>query len=221
MLAADPFHRLGRWVHRHRWLVIAIWAVVVVAALPAAPSASRALSPGGFSTSRMEAAQAARTMQTALGENPSGLLVIFSHPTIGTSDPAYLDAVDASLSDLRTLDLVARVTTHRDNPRQAAPDGRTAYAMIALRTLPDEFRGVIPRIEGSLRPSGLDMTLTGAPIFFSDIQSVTDRDLRRAEVISFPFAGLALLLVFGSLVAAFVPALIGGTAVVVTLGVVV
>ena len=65
------------------------------------------------------------------------------------------------------------------------------------------------------------MTLTGAPIFFSDIQSVTERDLRRAEFISFPFAGLALLLVFGSLVAALVPAVIGGTAVVVTLGFVV
>ena len=220
-LAADPFYRLGRWVHRRRWLVLAVWAVAVLAALPLAPSASRALSPGGFSTSQLEASQAARTMQTALGENPSALLVIFRHPTLGTHDPVYLDAVDASLRDLRGLDLVARITTHRDNPRQAAPDRHTAYAMIALRTLPDEFRGVIPRIEGALRPSGLEMTLTGAPIFFGDIQSVTERDLRRAEFISFPFAGLALLLVFGSLVAAFVPALIGGTAVVVTLGLVV
>ena len=220
-LATDPFYRLGRRVHRHRWLVLAVWIVALLAALPAAPSASRALSPGGFSTSQLEASQAARTMQSALGENPSALLVIFHHPTLSTNDPAYLEAVDASLRDLRTLDLVSRVTTHRDNPRQAAPDGHTAYAMVALRTLPDEFRGVIPRIEGALRPSGLEMTLTGAPIFFSDIQSVTERDLRRAEVISFPFAGLALLLVFGSLVAAFVPALIGGTAVVVTLGLVV
>ena len=93
--------------------------------------------------------------------------------------------------------------------------------MIALRTLPTSFGASSRAIEGALRPSGLNMTLTGAPIFFSDIQSVTERDLRRAEIISFPFAGLALLLVFGSLVAAFVPALIGGTAVVVTLGLVV
>jgi putative drug exporter of the RND superfamily len=220
-MLADPFFRLGRWIHRHRWTVIVVWALAVVAALPAAPSASRALSPGGFATSQLEASQATRTIQAALGENPSALLVIFSHPTLATTDPAYLDAVDASLSELRALDMVARVTTHRDNPRQAAPDGHTAYAMISLRTLPDEFRGVIPEIEGALRPSGLQMTLTGAPIFFSDIQSVTERDLRRAEIISIPFAALALLLAFGSVVAASVPALIGGTAVVVTLGLVV
>jgi RND superfamily putative drug exporter len=220
-LEADPFFRLGRWVHRRRWIVIAFWLIAVVAALPAAPSASHALSPGGFATSQLEASQATGTIQRALGENPSTLLVIFNSPTLATTDFAYYDAVDASLRDLHDLDLVARVTTHRDNPRQAAPDGHTAYAVIALRSLPDEFRGVIPRIQGALRPSGLDMTLTGAPIFFSDIQSVTERDLRRAEFISFPFAGLALLLVFGSLVAALVPAVIGGTAVVITLGFVV
>jgi RND superfamily putative drug exporter len=215
---ADPYHRLGRLVHRHRWQVIAVWALALVAALPMAPGVSRALSPGGFSTSRLEAQQATRAIQTALGENPSSLLVIFSSSTLATGDPAYYDAVDASLRDLRALDLVARVTTHRDNPRQAAPDGHTAYAVVALRSLPEEFRGVIPRIQGALRPSGLDMTLTGAPIFFSDIQAVTERDLRRAELISFPFAGLALVLVFGSLVAALAPVVIGGTAVAVTLG---
>jgi RND superfamily putative drug exporter len=220
-LSTDPFYRLGRWVHGYRWAVIAVWAVVLLAALPAAPSASRSLSPGGFATSQLEASVATRTIQNALGENPSSLLVIYHHPTLATTDLAYYDAVDASLRELRSLDLVARVTTHRDNPRQAAPDGHTAYAVIALRSLPDEFRGVIPRIQSALRPSDLEMTLTGSPIFFSDIQTVTERDLRRAEIISFPFAGLALLLVFGSLVAAFVPALIGGTAVVVTLGLVV
>jgi len=221
MYAADPFYRLGLWMAHRRWFVIAAWVVLLLAALPALPNASHALSPGGFSTSNLEAQRASNQIQSALGENPSALLVIFSHPTLETTDPAYLAAVDASLRDLRNLDLVARVTTHRDNPRQAAPDRHTAYAVIALRSLPDEFRGVIPKVNGALQPSGLDMTLTGAPVFFSDIQSVTERDLRRAEIISFPFAGLALVLVFGSLVAAAVPAIIGGTAVIVTLGVIV
>jgi RND superfamily putative drug exporter len=217
-LSSDPFYRLGRWVHRRRWLVIAMWLLAVLVAAPAVPNVSKALSPGGFSTPNMEASRANQTIQRALSENPSTLLVIFHSPTLTTNEPAYYDAVDASLHDLNSLDLVARVSTHRDNPRQAAPDGHTAYAVIALKSLPEEFRGVIPKIQGALRPSGLEMTLTGAPIFFSDIQSVTERDLRRAELISFPFAGLALVLVFGSLVAALVPAVIGGTAVLATLG---
>src|SRR5205823_4126389 len=48
-------------------------------------------------------------------------------------------------------------------------------------------------------------------------QSVSEQDLRRAELLAFPFALIALLLVFRSVVAAALPALVGGCAVVVTL----
>jgi putative drug exporter of the RND superfamily len=217
----DPFYRLGRWIHHRRWLVLGVWIALIVAALPLVPSASSSLSPGGFSTDALEAQQATREIQAALGENPSTLLVIYTHPTLTTNHPSYYAAVEQSLAQLRHLPFVVRVTTHRDNPSQAAPDGRTAYAVIALGSPPDQFRGVITQVQAALQPTELTTTLTGAPVFFDDIQSVTDRDLRRAEYISFPFAGLALILVFGSLVAAAVPAVIGGTAVLVTLGVVV
>ena len=49
-LSHDPFFRLGRWVHRRRWLVIAVWLLAVLVSTPAAPSVARSLSPGGFST---------------------------------------------------------------------------------------------------------------------------------------------------------------------------
>ena len=209
--SADPLYHLGRWAASHRWLVIGLWCLILALALPFAPRASQVLSPGGFSTARLEAAQASSQIQQALGENPAAILVIFHHPTLKNTQPAYYDAVDRASSNLRTLDIVARVTTHRDNPTQAAPDEHTAYATVALRTLPEQFRGVIPRIQGAIQPTELQTTLTGAPIFFSDIQEVTETDLRRAEMISFPFAGLALLLVFGSVVAAVVPALAGGS----------
>ncbi len=48
---------------------------------------------------------------------------------------------------------------------------------------------------------------------------LSEHDLQRSEVISLPLAALALLLVFGSLIAAGVPIVVGGTAVVVALGV--
>ena len=220
-LRSDPFYAFGRLIYRRRWLVLGVWAVALALAVPLVPRITRSLQPGGFSSATIEAFRAGAAIQRALGENPATLLVIYSSPTLRTSDPAYHAAVEASLRDVRAIDLVARVTTHADNPRQAAPDGRTAYAVVALRSVPEQFQGVLPLVEGALRPSGLEMTLTGAPIFYSDIQEVTERDLRRAELISFPFAGLALLLVFGSLVAAAVPALVGGAAVALTIGLVV
>ena len=220
-LSSDPFFLFGRWAHHARWPILGAWLAIIVAGLPLVPAAARSLSPGGFSSGSLEAQRASLTIQNALGENPAGLLAIYQSSTLAPNDPRYLAAVEDSLRDVRALDLVARVTTPGENPRLAAPDGRTAYAIIALRTLPDEFREVLPRIEGALRPTELETILTGAPIFYSDIQEVTERDLRRAEFISFPFAAAALLLVFGTLVAAAVPAIIGGAAVVVTLAIVV
>ena len=217
----DAFYAFGTMLHRRRWAVLAVWVAALVVALPFVPRVTEALTPGGFASRSLESQRAIGTIQQALGENPATLLVIYSSATLTTGDPAYLAAVEASLREVRNVDLVARVTTPADNPRQVAPDGHTAYAVVALKSLPEQFRDVLPVVQGALRPSGLEMTVTGAPIFYSDILEVTERDLRRAELISFPFAGIALLLVFGSLVAAGVPALVGGAAVAVTLGVVV
>jgi RND superfamily putative drug exporter len=214
---SDSLHAFGRLLFRRRRAVLSCWAVLLVVALPLVPRAAQALQPGGFGNTDLEAYRASALIQRELGESPAGLLVIYSSPGLRTDDPAYFAAVVQSLTDVRSLDLVARVTTHVENPRQAAPDGRTAYAFIALKAVPEEFRTILPHIEGALRPTVLEATLTGAPIFYSDIQEVTERDLRRAEMISFPFAGLALLLVFGSVVAAVLPAIVGVAAVAVTL----
>ena len=54
-------------------------------------------------------------------------------------------------------------------------------------------------------------------MFYQDIQTVSENDLRRAEALAFPFAIIALLLVFRSVVAAMLPALVGGGAVLVSL----
>ena len=49
-----------------------------------------------------------------------------------------------------------------------------------------------PGIERSLRPtpSNLQVTLTGAPVFYQDIFDVTERDLRRADLLSIPAAAV-------------------------------
>src|SRR5207244_791768 len=64
---------------------------------------------------------------------------------------------------------------------------------------------------------GLGVELAGGPAFYGDVQSVSESDLRRSELISLPLAAIALLIVFGSVVAAAVPLVVGGAAVVVAL----
>ncbi|MCC7106139.1 MAG: MMPL family transporter [Chloroflexi bacterium] len=203
---------------RARFVVLAGWAVLLLACAPLAPRVFQRLQPGGFGSDRFESQRAADELQRQLGYNPATLVVVFSSDRLRYDDQAFRDAQATALARVRDDPDVASVVTQVENARQGSTDGHAAYATIALRSAPEAFRTVVPRVRAELAPTELQTVITGAPIFYADILAVTERDLRRAELTSFPFAALALLLVFGSVVGAIVPALMGGTAVLVTLG---
>ena len=83
---------------------------------------------------------------------------------------------------------------------------------------PDDSPEALPILRERLREApGLDVELAGGPAFYGDVQTVSEADLQRSELISLPLAAIALLVVFGSVVAAGVPLIVGGAAVVVAL----
>ncbi len=211
--------RFGCWLYRWRWPVLGAWLLVLTAAVPIAPGVFRALSAGGFSSGDLEAARAASLLAQRFQASSLMVYAVYHDGAGGlaATDPRFLAQVDASLAGVRGLDVVDHVTTPSDDPRQIAPDGRAAYATIAIRSAAEQSRDVPTLITQALQRTDLQVTLTGPAIFYQDIYDVTERDLRRAELISFPFAAIALLFVFGSVVAGAVPGLVGGASVVVTL----
>src|SRR2546421_5085483 len=113
---------------------------------------------------------------------------------------------------------VSGVVSFVDNPRQISLDRRAAYVNVLLKPDPDSAPKLLPELERRLQPVlDLHTSIGGGPVFYEDIQSVSESDLRRAEMLAFPFAIIALLLVFRSVVAAMLPALVGGGAVIVSL----
>jgi RND superfamily putative drug exporter len=187
--------------------------------LPVAPRVFRSLSAGGFSSPDLEAFRASELLADRFGSNPSSLFLVYHDPSgaLAADDPQFTQQVEESLRDVRQLPVVESVVTASENARQIAPDRRAQYATLTLGAGADNVRDVVPTIERALRPTNLEPTLTGAPVFYQDIFDVTERDLRRAELLSIPTAAVALVLVFGSVVAGAVPGLVGGTAVAVTL----
>ncbi len=211
------FLALGCRVYRWRWGVVAIWALLLLAALPLAPHAGSVFKVGGFSNPQIESARARDALEAALGFKASVLIVIFRHPEWTADDPRFIAEVDHALADVRTMPGVAKIVDHLSNPRQVGTDHHTAYELVALDLSPEQFQRILPDVQSRLRPSALEMTVAGPPAFYRDIEQISQHDLRRAELISFPFALVALLLVFGSLVAAGVPVAVGGASVALTL----
>ena len=217
-MESSLFHRYGLWLCRARHAIVACWLLLLIGMLPLAPRIFGLLQPGGLASDESESARASARLQSELGYNPASVVVVFTSEQLTTDDPRWAAAEEAALSEVRRLPEVAEVATRRENPRLESPDGRASYASIALRAEPDAFRTSLPRVRAALGETELDLVVTGAPVFYSDILTVTERDLRRAELISLPFAVLALVFVFRSVVAAAVPGLVGGAAVLVTVG---
>lgn len=212
------FLHFGRLIYRRRREILGLWVLLVVLSLPLAPRVAGVLQVGGFSNERMESAQALATLQRNLDFKDTSVSVIFDSATWTVDDPRFAAAATEALRDVAHVPGVAEIVPYTTNPRQVAADRHTAYALISL--VGDEAsRPSLPALEGALRPTPPEVRtiLAGSPVFYADIEHVTSTDLKRGEVFAFPLALIALVLVFGSLVAAGTPIVIGGCSVLVIL----
>jgi RND superfamily putative drug exporter len=213
-----PFDRLGRFVVRRARLVLAAWAVLIAVALPLAPQVPGALRAGGFIRDDLESARAKALLERELGAPPSALVIVFSSPDLVAGTPAFELAAAEATRDIPSAPHVARVVSHLVQPSQISADGHTAYDVVFLDLPPDDSPEALPILRERLRSApGLTVELAGGPAFYGDVQTISEEDLRRSEVISLPLAAVALLLVFGSVVAAGVPLVVGGASVLVAL----
>jgi RND superfamily putative drug exporter len=212
------FDRLGRFTVRRRWWIVAAWAIVLLAALPLAPRAPGALTAGGFILDDLESARAKQLLHDELGVEPSAFVLVYTSDTLTAGTPAWTAAVGEATRDVASVPHVTRILSHALAPRQVSADGHTAYDVVFLDLPPDDSPDAIPPVLAALHEvPGLRVQVGGGPAFYGDVQTVTEGDLRRSELISLPLAALALLLVFGGLVAAGVPLAVGGASVLVAL----
>jgi RND superfamily putative drug exporter len=214
----DPFARLGRFAVRRRWAIVLVWAIVLLVAIPLAPRVVGVLRAGGFILDDLESARAKTLLEAELGVPPSAVVIVLHSATDTAGSPTFEAAAAEAIARIPEAPHVVRILPHTLSPRQVSNDGHTAYDIVFLSIAPDDSPAALPGIrERLVTPPGIDVQLAGGPAFYGDVQSVSESDLQRSEVVSLPLAAIALLLVFGSVVAAAVPLIVGGAAVIVAL----
>lgn len=210
------FFRFGQLIYRRRRLVVAAWMLFALLCVPLAARVGTVLKVGGFTSNTMEATRALETLTTGLDFKPTTLSLIFSSTTWTVTDPRFEAAAQAAVRNLPSMPEVAEVVPYTVNPRQVAANGRTAYSLIVLNVPPEGSQRLLPTLERLIGkpPAEMSISLAGGPVFYADIERTSAEDLRRGELIAFPLALVALLLVFGSVVAALTPVVVGGFSVV-------
>ena len=217
-MPVTAFERLGRWTVRRRWWIVAAWVLLLLVALPLATRAGGALRSGGFIRQDLESARAKQLLHDEIGVPEAAVAVVFHSPTLRSGDPAFEAAAAQAMANIPSAKYVLSIVSHAFATRQVSADGHTAYDIVYIDLPADDSPLALPGIRAALgHPAAIEVGLAGGPAFYGDVQEVSESDLRRSEMISLPLAGLALLLVFGSVVAASLPLAVGGAAVVTAL----
>ena len=213
------YYRFGKFIYRNRWWFVGFWLVVVAASLPFTARVIEPLKIGGFSDPTTESARSAQLLADKLNYSASSIILMFESDTLNAKDPRFIQEAQFAVSELKQkfslpIDLIDFVS----NPRQISNDGKTAYILVQVSSDGEAAAKALPEFMNVLKqPPTLKMQIGGGPAYYADVEKVSQSDLYRAEVVAIPIAILALLFVFGSVVAAALPVLVGGMGVVVIL----
>ena len=209
---------MGRWTYRYRWLVIAFWVVVLAGVGVLAPRVGTVLT-SGFGEQDTEARQAFQILEEEGILNEAVIILVLSHDSLTVQDPVYEARAQTVLSAVGGYPGVARVDSFfaTGNPNLVSPDGGTTFAIAGLDIPLDDVLDEVPKIRASIPEVELDVWVTGGSAIFSDINEYTGRDLRRAEIITFPVVALVLLLIFRTVVSVAAPIAIGAMGLGITL----
>src|SRR6266436_296644 len=215
----------GRVVHRFRFAVIALSLASVAPSLWLIAHGGRLATTDVPTTT--ESGRALDLIGRELPGRPPSFSFIFSSPTLPAKDPAFRREVERALAPLRSDERVARVVTAYDPPvydasvpaaEMISRDGRRALAVVELKGEAAAFSSlefsvlppdVYPSLRAKVKTETLEMLPVGNIPLNHDFTEVTRTDLRRAELVILPLVVILLLLVFGSVVAAMLPLLVG------------
>ena len=180
------------------------------------------LSQGGFDDPASESSRELTLEQDTFGNKSVDVVAIYSDARLTADDPQFRAAVQRVVDGIPAGSTTAVVPYYAEkDPGMVSADGHSAQILISLAGKgQDALLDNYDRLEPTLRADGLDTHLAGAFAVYGDVNKITSEDLARAEEISLPIVVILALLIFGSLVAAAMPALVGGLAMVGALAVV-
>ena len=210
----------GRWIYRYRYLVVAAWVVCLLAMLPVAPQVQDKLLPGGFSSENYQSYKAQKLITETFDLDPISLLFVIDHERAAPYSPNFDHEARRLIGQIESHPNVASVRSYLTEPGWLSDDGEMALIEAGLDLEIEDSLVVLDDISGRIDQVDLNVVMTGAPPLYRDIVVASGEDLRRSELVAFPLAVIALLLVFGTVVAAVMPAAVGGVAVAVGLGIV-
>jgi RND superfamily putative drug exporter len=209
-------YRWGSFVFSHRKRVLLISLLGLVASIAGLATIAPDLSSEGFVDEDAESFRVDETLAHEFDRGGDSIVFIFDADR-PVSDPEVRAAVEETLLPLTGDPRFAAVLTtwNTGNPGFVSESRTSTFAVAQIDTgaevLPED---VVPGVEERAEEHGLTVSAAGGEVIGEEIGSEVEAGLLRAEIFSIPLTILVQLLVFGGLIAAGVPLLVGMLAII-------
>src|SRR3954468_16024907 len=209
--------RLATFQHANGRRVV--FAAIVAAAIPGGFGfgAATHMSPYGADDPATQSVQATHRFEHAAGRQIDAGVVALVQPGEVRSSEAKV-RVSQVAAQLRAQPDVARVVSYYDahDPAMVSRDGRSTYVLAYFKPVSDKTQEDVAKQIQKRFSGQRDVKLGGEAIANAQVNAQVGNDLGRAELLAFPLIFLLSLLFFRSVVAALLPPLLGGLAIVAT-----
>ena len=224
------FSRWGEFAYQHRRVIpLVVVAIIILLYLTFGMRLSDRMSQEGWDDPNSDSTTAAAIEARTFGRDNNGDVILLFTAETGTIDESpEFGHIQEYLTNLLANhpNQIDHITSYFDKrvDRLISQDKRTAFAAIALKgdgdqTLKD-FRAIEAQLAGASRMfPGVSTQIAGATAVADALDEGMSQDISRAEFYALPAVALLLLVVFGSLVAACMPLIVGGLSIVGSLGV--
>ncbi|MEV4755864.1 MMPL family transporter [Micromonospora sp. NPDC049559] len=203
---------VARFAIRRPVVVIVLWIAVVAGGFTVGAGVFGRLVPEVGTVPGSESQTALRRLAEA-GDEPVRLTALVQGAP--ADDPAVRGSVAAAVADVRAIAGVERVA----EPVPSTATGEALLVEVLLRPGDGAEASAGSVAERLRRIDAPEVVVAGGPLSDAEFTGQARRDVVRAETFSLPVVLILLLLVFGGLVAAGLPLLVGVVGIGATLGI--
>ncbi|MGE5617480.1 MAG: MMPL family transporter [Candidatus Woesearchaeota archaeon] len=211
------FSSLSAFLYARGRLVLLVAVLCAAIAGVFGASVSKRLWPYDARDPGTQSVQATNRFEAATGRQiDAGVVALVRSGEVNSGGARR--RVNQVAARLRSQPDVASVQSYYSTHNRAmvSRDGRSTYVLVYFKPLSNKaLRDVAQQVESRFAGQH-DVVLGGAAVANAQVNTQVSNDLARAELLAFPFIFLLSLLFFRSLVAALLPPLLGGLAIVVT-----
>jgi len=218
----------GRTVYRYRYIVIGLMVTLCIGGGIFGMDLGKHVTQSGFYDEGSQSVRASLLADGAYGRDTSGHIVaIYTAPDGKTvDDPAFSKKVLDNLAKAQEdhPDEILRSIGYFKNPELLSnmADASKKHAFMSIQLKGDDDDTILnnyKKVAGSFAIPGVDVKQAGLQPLASELTGTIGEDQQRAEVAAIPLVAVLLFFVFGGVVAASLPAIIGGLSILGALGI--